>query len=152
MPKKPTYKELEQRISEFENTMLSHKKTENAEIELKKSQLIIESTSDAVITTDLDGIITLWNSGAEKMFGYKRHEVLGKSISIVYKDADQPLLEGFISDLLSGKDLSNVEVTCVDKKQNDVDILLSLISIKDNQGRIIELVGLSKNITDIKRT
>jgi PAS domain S-box-containing protein len=122
-----------------------------AEEAMRKSSIIINSTTDAVITTDLAGNITFWNRGAERIYGYRAAEVLGRSISLIYKDENQHVLESMIADLLHGNNLPNVEVTCLDKDQQDVDILLSLTPIKDKDGNITELVGITKDISERKQ-
>jgi PAS domain S-box-containing protein len=121
-----------------------------AEETMKKSSIIIDSTTDAVITTDIAGNITFWNRGAERIYGYQKKEIIGKPISILYKDEDLHVLEAMIADLMEGKDIPGIEATCIDKNQQDVEILLSLTSIKDEDGNITELVGITKDITDRK--
>ncbi|MHC4215335.1 MAG: PAS domain S-box protein, partial [Planctomycetota bacterium] len=123
----------------------------HAEQSLKKSSIIIDSTTDAVITTDVAGNITFWNKGAERIYSYKKDEVLGKPISIIYKDEDLHALESMVSDLMNAKDIPSIEVTCIDKNQKDVQILLSLTTLKDKDGNITELVGITKDITEHKR-
>lgn len=122
-----------------------------AEAHLRKSQLMIESTSDAIISTDVNGIITFWNSGAESLYGYTCEEVLNKPITIIYKEDDLPVLQQLIANLIQGKDLSNEKLTCIDKEGNDVEILLSLTTIKDEKQNVIELVGFTKDISELKR-
>ncbi len=121
-----------------------------AEHELKKSSLIIDSTRDTIITTDINGNIILWNSGAENTYGYKKEDVTGKSISILYKKEDFHILEEIISRLLKGNDISSMELTTVARNGKDVHILLSLTTIKDEYGNIVELVGLTKDISERK--
>ena len=117
---------------------------------MKKSSIIIDSTTDAVISTDVAGNITFWNKGAEKIYGYQKEDVLGKPISIIYKEEDLHILDSMISDLMKGKDIPSIEVTCIDKNQREVEILLSLTTIKDKDGNIAELVGVTKDITEFK--
>jgi two-component system cell cycle sensor histidine kinase/response regulator CckA len=121
-----------------------------AEKALKRSNLIIESTSDAVITTDPNGMVLYWNAGAEDLYGYRREEVIGKPISLIYKDDDLHILESMITRLLQGDNIPNIEVTCIDKNHNDVHILLSLMTLKDENGNVSELVGITKNINELK--
>lgn len=123
------------------------KKTEQ---ELKKNSHIINSTSDAVITSDVKGNIILWNSGAEKIFGYKKKEIIGKSASILFKEENLHVLEYIISELLSGNEISGLEVLTIDKNRKDLHVLASLTTIRDEQGTIVELVGLVKDITERK--
>ncbi|KAA3615621.1 MAG: PAS domain S-box protein [Calditrichaeota bacterium] len=127
----------------------SQKDTEKA---LRKSSIIIDSTSDAVISTNIEGIITFWNKGAERIYGFQSSEVIGKPIGLIYKDEDLPVLTNLITDLLDGKEIPSVEVTCINKQKEDVEILLSLTTIKDKNGRIEELVGITKDITERKQS
>jgi len=122
-----------------------------AEEAMKKSSIIIDTTTDAVVSTDIVGNITFWNKGAEKIYGYLKEEAVGKPISIIYKKEDQHILESMIADMLKGKDIPGIEVTCINKNQQDVEILLSLTSVRDEDGNIIELVGITKDITERKR-
>ena len=122
-----------------------------AEQELKRSSLIINSTSDPIASTDLNGNIILWNHGAENVYGYKKDEVIGKSISIILKEKDSHILEEIITTLLRGDDISNMEITSIDKYGNDIHVILSLTTIKDELGNIIEFVGMTKDITGRKK-
>ena len=117
---------------------------------LRKTDYIINSTSDAVVTTRPDGTITYWNSGAELIYGYSAQEALGQPISMVYKDEDLPVLEGFITDLLAGNDFRTVEVTNLIKAGEELNLLVTLSTIRDQQGTVTELVGITKDITLIK--
>jgi len=118
---------------------------------LRKSAAIIDTTSDAVITTDIDGVITFWNKGAERIYGYKEAEALGRPISIIYSEKDLHVLNSMIQDLLDGRVIHGIEVTCVDKDRKEVPILLSLMTIKDADGNITELVGITKDIKERKK-
>jgi PAS domain S-box-containing protein len=126
-------------------------KRKQTEEELQKSAIIIDSTLVAVVNTDTEGSITFWNKGAERIYGYRKEEVLGKPVSILYKKKDLPILESMIADLMQGIDLPEIEVTCIDKNRNDVHILLSLMTLKDTYGNITELVGINTDITERKR-
>ncbi|MBC8469148.1 MAG: PAS domain S-box protein [Planctomycetes bacterium] len=123
-----------------------------AEEAMKKSSIIIDSTTDAVITTDIAGNITFWNKGAEILYGYRKEEAIGKPVSILYKDEDLHVLEAMIADLMEGKDIPGLEATCIDKNRQDIEILLSLTSVRDEDGNITELVGITKDITERKKS
>ncbi len=141
----------EGKLSYSFSTWTDIKERKKSEHELKKSSLIIDSTSDAIITTDIKGNIILWNSGAEHIYGYSKEEVEGKPISILYKGNNLNILRNIISELFKGNDISSMELTSRGKKGNDIHILLSLTTIKDEYGNIIELVGLTKDITKRKK-
>ncbi len=121
-----------------------------AEEALKKSSIIIDSTIDAIVTTDISGNITLWNKGAESIYGYKKEEVKGKYIGILYKEEDLDRLKHIIAELLQGKSLTNIEICTVGKNGKNVHVLMFFVAIKDNEGKVTDLVSVSKDITDRK--
>lgn len=118
--------------------------------ELTKYRQIIEGNSDGIIATDTGGIITMWNKGAEKIYGYKKEEAVGQPITIIYKEKDYPLLKSMISELLQGNNIDDVEVTALRKDKKEISVLVSLSTIKDDDGNIVELAGITKDITDQK--
>ncbi len=111
---------------------------------------IIDNTSDAVIAIKLNGEITLWNNGAVACYGYTSGEALGKNISMVYRKEDLPLLGERIKKVIQGENISNAEVTIIDKSKNERLVLLSINGIKDEKGKVTEIVGFTKDITEQK--
>lgn len=123
-----------------------------AEDIMRKSSVIIGSITDAVITTDLSGIITFWNKGAEITFGYKQSEAIGSPVSMLYKADDLNLLENIISKLHKGKSIKGLELTSLKKDHTELEMLLSLTPSKDAEGNVVAFIGTSKDITDMKKT
>ncbi len=121
-----------------------------AELELKKSLLIINSTSDGIITTDTKGNILFVNSGAERIYGYRKEELTGKPISQITKKEELHVLEDIASQLLKGKDIPVLEGTGRDKKGKDVNVLVALTTLKDEYGHIKEFVSVIKDISERK--
>lgn len=119
---------------------------------MEKSSIILEKTSDSVVMTDPTGIITYWNRGAEGIYGYKREEVLGRNISMLYKKENLHVLGSLIDDLLSGREMSDVEVACINKEKREVNTLISLTTVCDDSGKVVELVGITKDITERKQS
>ncbi|MBI9045594.1 MAG: PAS domain S-box protein [Anaerolineaceae bacterium] len=120
-----------------------------AEEIMKVNSTIIESTTDAVVTTDTLGYITSWNRGAEEIYGYSKKEIIGQDISILYKE-DESILDELISELMEDKNIPGIEITCLTKQQEEVEILTSLTTIKDENGNVKGLVGITKDITEQK--
>jgi len=117
----------------------------------QKSSHLIESTTDAVVSTDTMGKIILWNRGAERLYGYTEAEALGQPIQMIYRKKDHPVLERLVAKLVQGFSVSNLEYTCVTKSGEEVEILLSVSCTRDEQGNPIELMGIAKNVTERKR-
>ncbi len=125
-----------------------------AEEELKKSAVIIDSTIDAVLTTNTTGDITFWNRGAEKTLGYTKDEILGQHIQTLFKNQTFPRHDQMLDTLFANGDniVMEIETTCLTKDKDEIEVLLSLSSIRDELGNVKELVGIAKDITDRKRT
>lgn len=130
---------------------LLQKRFDKKTVELQKSQVIIDTSTETIINTDLEGKIIYWNSAAQNLYGYTSKEAIGKHVSMLYKEQDLPKLESMISNLMAGEDIRNVELTCLDKNKDEKTILMSLTSIKDGKGEVSELVGFSKDISKRKK-
>ncbi len=125
------------------------KQTEKATAHLAA---IVESSDDAIISKNLRGIITTWNKGAEKIFGYKSGEVIGKSIDILfpfYRIDEEPLILERIS---RGEKIDHYETIRLRKDRTEVDISLTISPILDKSGKIIGASKIARDISGRKRT
>lgn len=115
---------------------------------LKKNTLssIVESSNDGIISKDLDGNITSWNKGAEKIFGYTETEMLGKKVSILIPDDRIKEEELILNTIKKGKSLDHFETSRIDKSGKEIALSLTVSPIKDDFGNII---GASKVARDI---
>ncbi len=123
--------------------------TEQKAVELKAvhQQQIIEQIHDSVISTDLGGMITSWNSGSEILLGYSSKEVIGKHISLIYLDEDLEVLGKNISILMKrGENYTTVRF--VTKSQELLHVDLSLSLLRDEEDTPIGMVGYAKDITE----
>ena len=112
---------------------------------------IINQIQEAVISVDLDGYVTSWNSGAERMLGYPVKEALGKHISVVYPAEDREFLEHEIIDPVKAKGTHQVEVRRRTKSGAELIAQVSLTLLRDDTGSPIGIIGYSMDITDRKR-
>jgi len=120
--------------------------------EIHDQALIIDQIHDSVVTTDLEGIVTSWNRGAEKMFNYSATEAIGKNISLVYpKDQHRYMLTEIIPSLKEKGEL-DTEVTMQRKSGERFFALLSLSVRRDINGNPAGLIGYAIDITDRKNT
>lgn len=122
-----------------------------AEREICERARIIDSTTDSVIKTDRGGVVTMWNRGAERIFGYTSGEMLGQPISTLYSEQEQGRLGEIIETLLRGEEIATAEVTCVHKNGSQVELALSLLPFMDDNRNVTNFVGISKDITDLKK-
>jgi len=124
--------------------------TERKEAEVAKVRLaaIVESSDDAIISKDLNGVITSWNHGAEQLFGYRDSEIIGKPITLLIPPDRHDEEAVILPRIRRGKRIEHYETVRRRKDGSLLDISLSVSPIKDAQGRII---GASKIARDITR-
>jgi PAS domain S-box-containing protein len=123
--------------------LTERKRAEEAAAELAA---IVESSDDAIIGKDLQGIITSWNAGAEKMFGYTPSEMIGASIRRLIPLARQPEEAKILGQIKRGESVRHFETVRVRKDGRTVDVSVAVSAIKDRTGKI---VGASKVVRDI---
>lgn len=107
---------------------------------------IVESSNDAIFGTTLDGLIQNWNHGAERLYGYSRHEVLGKHVSLVHaeqlKDAD------LLQRIAAGERVSRLETINLTKDGRKIDVSMTVSPILDRTGQIVGASTIARDITD----
>jgi PAS domain S-box-containing protein len=131
-------------ISVFQD--ISEKK--HTEIGMRRLAAIVESSDDAIISKTLKGIITSWNRAAEKMFGYKEDEIIGKSIEILIPLSNRQEEKEIISRIKSGQKIEHFETIRVRKDGTEINISLAVSPLKNDKG---EIVGASKIARDITK-
>ncbi len=109
---------------------------------------IVESSEDAIISKDLNGNITSWNNGAQRIFEYAAEEVLGKHISILIPNELLSEEEHIIKSIRAGKRVDHFKTVRVTKSGRRLHISLTISPVKDADGNI---VGASKIARDISR-
>lgn len=115
----------------------------------EKQQLqdwIINSIDDAVLSKDLTGTIVSCNPGAEKLFGYRKEEMIGKHISILIPPDLMEESAVLVNTVLSGKKVDNYETERINRNGTRIHIAISLSPVKDMAGK---LIGISKIAQDI---
>ncbi len=113
---------------------------------------LIESADDAIISKTLDGIITSWNSGAERIFGYTADEIIGKSVTVLIPPDhidEEPLI---LARIKAGERIDHYETVRVSKDGRLIEISLTVSPIKDADGEIIGASKVARDITERKRT
>jgi PAS domain S-box-containing protein len=107
---------------------------------------IVESSDDAIISKNLDGIIQSWNGGAKALFGYEAEEVIGRSVSILIPPSHGDEEPNILARIRRGERIDHYETVRVRKDGSFVDVSLTVSPIKDARGRV---VGASKIVRDI---
>ena len=112
---------------------------------------LVDSSQDAIIGTDLNRIVTSWNTGAEWLYGYTAEELIGKSISILAVSPqlnDGPML---LARIKRGETVENFETQRRRKNGQIVDVSLTLSPIKDSEGTITGVSAIAHDIAERKR-
>jgi len=112
---------------------------------------MVESSNDAVVGKTLDGIITDWNSGAERLYGYTAREVTGKPISMLSPPDRPDEIPRLIGRIRSGERIGRYETDRITKDGRRIQISLSLSPIKNTDGAIIGISTTANDITEKKR-
>jgi PAS domain S-box-containing protein len=127
---------------------LSHRK--QAEENAQRLAAIVQSSEDAIISKDLDGIIRSWNKGAERLFGYRAEEIVGRSI-ILLISPDRPDEEPTILERLRrGERVDHYETVRRRKDGSLVDVSLSVSPLIGGDGRIIGASSIARDISQQK--
>ena len=112
---------------------------------------IVDSSSDAIIGKSLDGTITSWNAGAERIFGYAPAEIVGQSIAKLIPEDRQDEEDVILRRLASGERIEQFDT--VRRRKDGVDIHVSLTSspVRDSEGKLIGASKIARDITERKR-
>jgi len=112
---------------------------------------IVESSDDAIIGKSLDGLITSWNRGAERLYGYTAAEILGQPIGLLIPPDMPDELPSLLERLIRGERIEHYETQRVCKDGTRIEVALTISPVRDSTGRIIGASKIARNITDRKR-
>jgi two-component system sensor histidine kinase DegS len=117
-----------------------------------RSQLAatVESMDDAVISETLDGVITSWNPGAERLYGYSEEEAIGRPASILIPRSHRKDAQGIIERIRRGESIRHYETRRVTKDGREVEVQLGVSPIIDVAGRIVGASTIAHDITERK--
>ena len=112
---------------------------------------IIDSSDDAIIGKDLDGIITSWNKGAERIYGYTPEEAVGKHISFLVPSERPDEIPGILRKIAQGETIQHYESARVTKDGRRLDVSISVSPLRDAKGDIVGASAIARDITAQKR-
>ena len=108
---------------------------------------IVESSDDAIIGKTLDGTITSWNAGAERLYGYRAAEMLGKNISILVPVSATGEFSGIMDRARSGEPIGHSETRRTRKDKSLVDVSLTVSPIRDSSGTVVGASTVARDVT-----
>jgi PAS domain S-box-containing protein len=113
---------------------------------------IVESSDDAIISEDLDGVIVSWNRAAQRIFGFTEAEAIGQPITIIIPLELQEEENKILQRLWAGESIEQYETFRVTKEGKKLNVSLVISPLKDSTGRIIGASKIARDITERKRT
>ena len=111
---------------------------------------VVESSDDAILSTDLNGIVATFNQGAERLYGYKAKEVVGKAITILMQPDRRHEEPEILARILRGERVEQYETVRRRKDGTLVDVSLTVSPVKDDRGGIIGASKIARDITERK--
>ena len=113
---------------------------------------IVDSSDDAIVSKNLHGIISSWNRGAERLFGYSATEAIGQHITLIIprEHRDEEIM--IVERLKRGERVDHFETSRVRKDGTMLDVSLTISPVKDGAGRIVGASKVARDITEQKRT
>ena len=112
---------------------------------------IVDSSDDVIISKNLDGIITSWNTSAQRVFGYSSKEAIGAHITLIIPKDRIPEEDGIISRVRRGERIEHFDTVRQRKDGTLIDISLTISPVRDSSGRIVGASKVAREITDRKR-
>jgi PAS domain S-box-containing protein len=140
------------------NTLVDITERYEAERSIRESEAryrgiaaIVESSEDAVLTKDLNGLITSWNHGAERLFGYAADEVIGKPITILIPVERHDEEKTILARIRRGERIDHFETIRQRKDGSTVDISLTVSPVRNPEGEIFGASKIARDITERRR-
>ena len=112
---------------------------------------IVDSSNDAIIGKTLEGVITTWNTGAERVYGYSAGEVIGKSISVLLPPGRVGEEPDILRRLSKGERVEPFETVRRRKDGQDIDVSVTISPIHDSRGNVVGASKVARDISDRKR-
>lgn len=143
-------------LTEAFNQMLTQIEEQNSEItkakeESSKLAAIVESSGDAIIGSSLDMIITTWNDSAERMFGYRENEIIGKPVFTLIPSGKEKEETELIERLEKGERAEPFETQMLTKNNELLDVSLTLSLVKTSDGHVNGLSRIARDISKQKQ-
>jgi len=139
------------------NRDVTERKQIEADLRQTEQQLmflasIVQSSDDAIVSKSLDGIITSWNKGAERVFGYTAEEAVGQPITIIIPQDRQNEERTILTRIRRGERIEHFETVRQRKHGSLIWVSLTISPVKNVEGKIIGASKIARDITEQKRT
>jgi PAS domain S-box-containing protein len=148
----PVEEQLQIHVDQMEAEILARA----LDLQLTNRQLrllaAVEYADDAILTKTVAGVITSWNAGAEKLYGYSEQEILGQPVSVLVPCEYADEARAMVEESVSARKAVRLDTVRLRKNGTPVDVSLTLSPIFDAAGEVIEVAAISRDMTERKRT
>jgi PAS domain S-box-containing protein len=117
----------------------------------KQLAAIVESSDDAIVSKNLDGVISSWNTSAERLFGYGADEAIGQHITLIVPPDRREEEVGILEKLRRGERVDHFETVRRRKDGTRLDVSLTISPVKDPMGRVVGASKVARDISERKR-
>lgn len=115
---------------------------------IERLAAIVSSSDDAIIAKDLNGVITSWNQGAERIYGYKAEEVVGKKIDFLLPPGHLEEETGYLNQILRGEKIEHFAVERIRKDGRHITVSTNVSPILDAECKVIGISRIGRDITE----
>jgi PAS domain S-box-containing protein len=112
---------------------------------------IVDSSDDAIVSKDLDGVVTSWNRAARRIYGYEASEIIGRSFSVLIHPAHPEEMETILQRIREGQRIEHYETMRLRKDGGAIFVSLTESPIHDAEGRVVGASSIARDITERKR-
>ena len=144
-----TVLEVNRDVTQFKALLAALQESEQR---LHSVAAIVESSDDAIVSKNLDGVITSWNKGAERIYGYSAEEAIGQPITIVIPHDRQDEEPAILTRIRRGERIEHFETIRQRKNGSLVVVSLSVSPVKNAEGKIVGAAKIARDITEQKRS
>jgi PAS domain S-box-containing protein len=139
------------RLTGAVNMLVDISERMRAEQDKQRLAAIVDSCEDAIIGKDLSGIIGSWNAGAERLFGYAKEDVIGKSITLVIPPHLRDEEASILGRLARGERIEHFETTRMRKDGTLVSVSLSISPVRNGRSGVVGVSTIARDISERKR-
>ena len=116
-----------------------------------KLAAIIDSSEDAILSKDLDGVITSWNRGAERLYGYSAGEAVGQNVSFIVSKDHPDEIPKIMEMVRNGESIEHYESVRIAKDGRQLQMSISVSPLRDTNGKIVGASAIARDVTEQRK-
>jgi PAS domain S-box-containing protein len=124
---------------------------QRAEAALGRVAAIVRSSDDAILSKTVDGVITHWNTGAERLYGYAAEEAIGQPVSLIMPPESPDELSKVLARVRQGEHVDHYETVRMRKDGRRIEVSVTVSPVQDRAGRIVGASSIARDITEQRK-